>query len=130
MTATSFMEATLNRRLPSMNSSGVQRLVARTALTVLCVIGLTAGTAGVATPAFAAASGCGVWRWTTPPSTTYNTGGATCASLTNGSQVRVVVHCGNTIFPPRYGAWVSRPNTYSSVNCGGNEAVEIDWRTR
>nr|CEL13394.1 hypothetical protein [Kibdelosporangium sp. MJ126-NF4]CTQ99083.1 hypothetical protein [Kibdelosporangium sp. MJ126-NF4] len=82
------------------------------------------------TPAYAAASGCVVNRMMTPPSLQYNTGMAQCASLTGGSQVRAVVHCGTTALPPHYGPWVSRANTWSKYNCGGSEAVLVNYQTR
>jgi hypothetical protein len=111
-----------------MRSSAVWSKGKRAALTVLFTVGLAAGTVGVAAPAFATASGCGVNRWATPPSTTWNTGGATCASLTNGSAVRAVVWCGTTAFPPHYGPWVSTSNTWSKYNCGGSVAVQVNYQ--
>ena len=111
-------------------SSKAKRMIRRPLLGILFTAMLAAGSAVAGSPAYAAASGCGVWRWTTPPSTTYNTGGATCASLTNGSQVRVVVYCGTTAFPPHYGPWVSTPNTYSKYICDGSEAVSVGYQTR
>ncbi|MFC0106016.1 hypothetical protein [Kibdelosporangium aridum] len=101
-----------------------------TALTVASSAALAAGVLAIGTPAYAAASGCAVDRMMTPPSLKYNTGMALCRTLTGGSQVRAVVHCGSTALPPHYGPWVSRANTWSKYNCGGSEAVLVNYQTR
>ena len=111
-----------------MISSGMRRLIGRTALTILFAMGLAAGIAGVATPAFADAQ-CVTKRWATPPSTTTNTGGVKCI-LTLTTDVQARVWCGNTIFPPRLGPWVTVSDRWSSVNCGSTKAVLVKWWVR
>ena len=86
----------------------------------------------VAETAQASGTGCGVWRWNAYPASQgsthiYNVGGALCTSLTNGTRVRVRVRCDNrsTWY---YGSWVTKPNTYSSYNCGWGTATTVDYQ--
>ena len=62
-----------------------------------------------------------------PPSTIVNGGYAQCASLTNGSKVRVKLTCpffGTTKIV--YGPWVSTANTKSKANCGSVHPDLVD----
>ena len=87
------------------------------------IMGLTLGSALalssviVAAPsADAAAAGCTVNRYITPPVTHYNTGSASCTELNGGTKMRVVVTC--SAISVGYGPWVTSPNKNSVYVCG------------
>jgi hypothetical protein len=106
------------------------RLLTRGVGAVLGTALLVSGIAAVAPTAEAAAAGCTVNRYPTPPSIRPNTGSASCMVLNNGSRVRVVVTCSAVTIGR--GPWVSTRNRNSVFVCsslGSGNYPFVDFQT-
>jgi len=103
------------------------KLVSGGAVALLVLSGSVVGTA---MPANAAAAGCTVGRYMTPPTKIYNGGVAQCEILNGGTRVRAAVHCRGFGTYWVYGPWVSRPNTLSKGICRSlqDDAYEVDYQ--
>ena len=106
------------------------RLFTRTVGAVLGAALLLSGIAAMAPTAEAAAGGCTVNRYPTPPSIRPNTGSASCVVLNHGSRVRVVVTC-SAVTVGR-GPWVTAPHKNSVFVCsslGAGNYPFVDYQT-